>query len=406
MNVYAGPPRAITRVTLRLVPLTPIHIGDGTEWRPDEYFIDEPAPVGPRYNEFGEEIEEAQTTAPAMLCRFDQQAATRAMTAAQRNSFTEALDRGDLREAAKVLREAGRNHVLDRIPLSAASKSDLQEAMKNPLRGGAVKPFIRSGGRPYIPGSSIKGAFRTALASAALPREQRKPDEWTHKDALEAAFGLKEGRTETDPLRFLFVSDAELPEGATLIDKAEVIKQSDAHAGRGIQMHYEVTKSLSSSSEAPAFSVTVAIDERANQAGTVARPQARFDLFRILMVARHFHSILFKEETRRFFEGPTKQLLTGKIRGHLGPADELPISQDRWNERFLLLRLGRFGHFESKSLEGVRRGHFPQARDRAKKIRQPGEWGTTRTVTHDGKNNPIPFGWVIGWVVKKERLPC
>ncbi len=42
MNVYAGPPRAMTRVTLRLVPLTPVHIGDGTEWRPDEYLIDAP----------------------------------------------------------------------------------------------------------------------------------------------------------------------------------------------------------------------------------------------------------------------------------------------------------------------------------------------------------------------------
>jgi hypothetical protein len=71
---------------------------------------------------------------------------------------------------------------------------------------------------------------------------------------------------------------------------------------------------------------------------------------------------------------------------------------------FVLLRLGRFGHFESKSLEHVRRGHVPQARERDRKIRQPGEWGSTRTVTrlHDG--TPIPFGWVLGYEKDYEIL--
>jgi CRISPR-associated protein Csm5 len=415
------------------VPLTPIHIGDGTEWRPDEYFVEEPAAPARRYDEFGEEIEESRPTEPRMLCRFDQQAAMRAMTPVQRNQFATALDRGDLSGAAELLRLAGRAHVLDgmRLRLSQASANDLSLAMENPLRReGAVKPFIRSGGAPFIPGSSIKGAFRTALASAALPRGQREASEWDHASAIAAAFGLDPHRTETDPLRFLFVSDARLPDDATVIDKTEVIKSGGRRREPPIQEHYERTKALAIENEDLEIRVSLALDARAARPeGGIRRAEACFDLARLLKCLRSFHTQLFKEELTRFFEGPTKKLLTDWLRAHTGPNKEPPFSSQGYAPGFVLLRLGRFGHFESKSLEGVRRGHFPQARDRNQRIREPNAWGVTRTITRDAKDNParregaegsqvtrtitrdakdnpIPFGWVIGWVVQEETQPC
>jgi CRISPR-associated protein Csm5 len=392
MNAYAGPMRAITRVTLRLVPLTPIHIGDGTEWRPDEYFIDK-----------------------QKLCCFDQQAAMRSMRAVQRIQFATALNGGDLVRAAEVLRQAGRDlqqagraHPLNSIQLSQASERELRQAMTNPLRGGAVKPFIRSGGAPFIPGSSIKGAFRTALASAALPRGQRQASEWKHASAMAAAFGLDPHRTETDPLRFLSVSDARLPDDATVIDKAEMIKIADKGHSKGIQIHYERTKALAIENEAPEICVSLALDARAARPeGGIGRAEACFDLDRLLSRLREFHKRLFDEEMKRFFEGPTKKLLTDRLLEHTGPNKEPPLSSQGYAPGFVLLRLGRFGHFESKSLEGVRRGHFPQAKDRNQRTRAPNEWGLTRTITREAKNTPpIPFGWVIGWVVNKEERPC
>jgi hypothetical protein len=408
MNAYVGPMRAITRVTLRLVPLTPIHIGDGTEWRPDEYFLEEPAAPGRRYDEFGEQIEESRPKGPSMLCRFDQQAAMRSMTEVQQKQFTTALDGGDLLGAAKLLRQAGRDHVLDRIRLSQASERELRQAMTNPLRGGAVKPFIRSGGAPLIPGSSIKGAFRTALASAALPRGQPQASDWKHESAMAAAFGLDPNSTETDPLRFLSVSDARLPDGATVIDKAEVIKMADEGHAKGIQMHYERTKALAIENEDPEICVSLALDARAARPdGGIRRAEACFDLERLLNRLRSFHTRLFNEEMKRFFEGPTKRLLMDRLRAHTGPNKEPPFSSQGYAPGFVLLRLGRFGHFESKSLEGVRRGHFPQAKDRNQKTRAPNAWGLTRTITREAKNTPpIPFGWVIGWVVQEEARPC
>jgi CRISPR-associated protein Csm5 len=386
MNVYAGPPRALTRITLRLVPLTPIHIGDGTEMRLDEYLLDGGA-----------------------LCRFDQAKAMRAMTPPQRRAFQQALDSSRLGEAAKALREAGSDAIIERIPISPRSTAELKTAFDNPLsRSGQVKPFVRSGGKPYIPGSSIKGAFRTALASAALPREGRPADSWTHETALQAAFGLDSNRTETDPLRFLYVSDAFLPEGATLIDKTEVVKPggepaSAPRGGGGIQMHYERTLSLMDEDNPPDFDVALDVDGRASSAGGVRRAEARFDARAALSRLRAFHVGLFNAEMKRFFEGNTKQRLLRALLAHRDPAGRQPLHQQAWNPDFVLLRLGRFGHFESKSLEGVRRGHFPQARNPADKTHPPNAWGATRTVIRDAKGNPIPFGWVIGWVVKEER---
>jgi CRISPR-associated protein Csm5 len=389
------------------VPLTPIHIGDGTEWRPDEYFLEEPAAPGRRYDEFGEQIEESRPKGPSMLCRFDQQAAMRSMTEVQQKQFTTALDGGDLLGAAKLLRQAGRDHVLDRIRLSQASERELRQAMTNPLRGGAVKPFIRSGGAPLIPGSSIKGAFRTALASAALPRGQPQASDWKHESAMAAAFGLDPNSTETDPLRFLSVSDARLPDGATVIDKAEVIKMADEGHAKGIQMHYERTKALAIENEDPEICVSLALDARAARPdGGIRRAEACFDLERLLNRLRSFHTRLFNEEMKRFFEGPTKRLLMDRLRAHTGPKNELPFSAQGYAPGFVLLRLGRFGHFESKSLEGVRQGYVPQAKKEAEKHRPPNAWGVTRTITRDAENNPIPFGWVIGWVVQEESRPC
>ncbi|MBW8269022.1 RAMP superfamily CRISPR-associated protein [Caldovatus aquaticus] len=404
MNVYAGPPRAMTRVTLRLVPLTPVHIGDGTEMRLDEYLLEGPRRAGRRYDEFGEEIEEQAAEAPPMLCRFDQAKAMRAMTPAQRSAFQRALDAGQFGEAAQALREAGRGAIVERIPISPRSAAELTKAFDDPLsRSGQVKPFVRSGGKPYIPGSSIKGAFRTALASAALPRDREPPGGWRHESALEAAFGLDPRDTTTDPLRFLHVSDAFLPEGATLIDRVEVMDRKNPEAGK-MQMHYERTRALTDGAQAPAFTVSLEVDGRARESACVAHQAARFGAAQLLARCRAFHVKLFNEELKRFFEGTaeTRSKLLQRLRGHVADGRP-PFTQQGWDADFVLLRLGRFGHFESKSLEGVRRGHFPQAKNPADRIRRPGEWGLTRTVTRDARGDPIPFGWVIGWVVKEER---
>jgi CRISPR-associated protein Csm5 len=393
------PTRSLTRLTLRLVPLSPVHVGDGTELRPDEYLLED-TQERRRYDEHGEEIEEPRASPPmARLARFNPAEAMRRMPEPERQRFRQALDTGKLADVSRLLREAGKRCVVERIPVSSRSLADLRTAIEHPdARSGQVKPFVRTGGRPYIPGSSVKGAFRTALASAALPREAGAADTWTHETAMAAALGVSPADTSTDPLRFLHVSDAMLPGGATLIDRAEVFHPRKRDT-RGMQLHYERTKSLMDGGEAPEFQITLTVDSRARNPGLVTREGARFDARSLLAQLFVFHFKLFREENKRFFP-ETAKLLEQGIRSHRSPSGKPVIADGKWDPDFFLFRLGRFGHFESKSLEEVRRGHVPQAKDQ--KIRPPGAWGATRTVTRDANEKPIPFGWVIGWVTGQE----
>jgi CRISPR-associated protein Csm5 len=218
---------------------------------------------------------------------------------------------------------------------------------------------------------------------------------------LQAAFGLDPTDTSTDPLRFLHVSDAFLPEASTLIDKTEVIKRGGAPAtapgGRGgIQMHYERTRARSDNPQ----------DRSALDAVLMVFDGLGVDRRELFRVASRFHWNLWQRERELFFRdcvGTVEAMdrLLKQIRLPDGGTASERGFENATN--YVLLRLGRFGHFESKSLEGVRRGHFPQARNPADKVRQPNEWGSTRTITRDANGNPIPFGWVIGWVVKEER---
>jgi len=392
------PTRSLTRLTLRLVPLSPVHVGDGTELTPDEYLLEETKNQR-RYDEHGEEIEEAGGGQPqACLARFDPAEAMRLMPEPERQRFRQALDAGRLADVAKALRSAGTRCIIERIPVSSRSLADLRKAIEQPdARSGQVKPFVRTGGRPYIPGSSVKGAFRTALASFALPREERAREQWTHETAMEAALGVSRTDTSTDPLRFLHVADSFLPQAATVIDLADVFRPYNPGA-KGPLLHYERTKALTDGDDAPEFQITLWVDSRAKDPGSVARPNARYDARSLLSHLFRFHFVIFREEGKRFFP-ETAKFLEQKIRAQRSPSGKPVIADGKWDPDFFLFRLGRFGHFESKSLEEVRRGHVPQKKD---KILPPGAWGATRTVTRDGKENPIPFGWVLGWITGQE----
>ncbi len=87
--------------------------------------------------------------------------------------------------------------------------------MKNPSSDKQIMEFVRTGYcQPIIPGSSIKGAFRTAIISAlaALKREypQKGDFEFRLLDAMSDTDRYKKDITK-DPLKYIKFSDAPLP---------------------------------------------------------------------------------------------------------------------------------------------------------------------------------------------------
>lgn len=253
----------MTTVLFHAVPLTPIHIGDGTTLCPEEFVI----------------------RGDALVC-FDATLVIASMRPEARTRFLAALDRGELKAAqAELHKGAQKEHEIERIAIGPHSKKELSKAIADPAqRKGLASMFIRTANQPYVPGSSLKGAFRTALIDAFAHDEQ-------HHARVESALGHKvrslpasqkatgdlsnalqhlaldcpPGETERDPLRWLSISDGLLPRHGTRVDQVSV-GWKDGQAPK-MQLHVERLRSFADQTGATiaSFPVTLSVTDRERQ---------------------------------------------------------------------------------------------------------------------------------------------
>lgn len=207
---------------ITLTPLTPLHIGDGSQLEAYEYVV-----VNGRFHRLSLE---------RMLAR---------LTPSERESVNRYLER-DLVGLRRFVREHFSPTIAE---YQAAASPRFQEVYEEKLAQAQnqliVFPFLRSMGRPLIPGSSLKGALRTAildhLIAAPVPSNQRA-------DELEARtlgyMGDKRPHIPDDPLKGLRISDVSIPEELIIAEQVETKKKE---AGQledlSIQILREVTAS-------------------------------------------------------------------------------------------------------------------------------------------------------------------
>ncbi len=368
--------------------VTPVHVGAGETWTKQDYVVRD-----------------------GKLCRIDPARVVARMDPVRRREFERAVDRGDLQGAHCILAEAvDADDILERIPLGPRARQELEQAQKDARRWGEVMPFIRTGGRPFIPGSSIKGAIRTALLNAVVQARGLGPAKQviagagarTSDRLQEWAFGYDGRHTEQDPFRFVEVGDVPLPDGATRIDRV-VNWNPKAEESQGIQMHVErLACRLEGTVRVP---LTIRLDlgrleaARRCDAGPGHRRTPSFPLTEagIRKAVKAFYAARYRWERDRFFEEQARfldSMFAVKIGNGTLSLDELLKRDD-----FLLLRVGRFTQFESKSVDDLRRGYAPQRRRTIPE-------GSTRNVmdvqlrTSQGKtvHRRLPFGWVLVWL--------
>lgn len=393
--------------------MTPVHVGDGTVITPEGYRL-------------------SRRGARDFLERFDPPAVIARMSDAARDQYVTALAKGGLKQAQEMLRKAaGEADIRERIGVSSRSLSEIEESLRNPLRRGEIRPFVRSGDTPIVPGSSIKGALRTALLAAeakmanvqqiAADLKRAKPGKTgaLSNELQKKAFNFEAGRTEQDPLRDLSVADVVLEGGSTLIDRSQVANlDKDGRIKPGsegkIQLHIERLASVADDGAFPTrpFALTVAtpsgeaLGERQEKAASRAsgrdratpRRSVTFDAVR--KAANAFHADLWFEERDRFYKGTGTEELLDKLLAAFGlPADREKLLSALEAKGAWLLRLGRFAHFESKSVavDGERRG------EKRGKKGPNGEFMPARFMDHGGSRTVavgedgrlLPFGWVL-----------
>lgn len=374
--------------------LTPIHVGSGVEIDPLQFALHD-----------------------GFLLRFHPAQLIGQLSDTDRQRFMDLVDRGDI----KGLQRFFRSHVKpeDGVLKVGASERFQQEFSQ---KAGEVDRSFRVGmmprnpvnGRALLPGSSIKGAIRTAVVNYFANDVDPQTKSRVHSRVAqahpkekgtvleEAALNRSSRETERDVFRLVRVQDVELPDASTRIDR--VMNWNPHKPGsENIQMWVERLVSLADSWKAPSFEVSIEIDldkmrraEVARLLGRMLDPKVVFDACnrfywgRMVAEADKFHGRKSNGAAWRKIHGrfPRARLPEGK-EFIVDPSTPYWFADNQKRKR-VLLRVGRFSHFESLSVDELRQGYNIQAR---RPIR---DMGSTRTLCDMENGGPaMPFGWLI-----------
>jgi len=361
----------------RAVPLTPVHIGTGDGIAPEEYLLINNAMV-----------------------RFNPSLVLAKMTARERAEYEDMLDKGKLPDALQRMRGKARqcqDAWMYTTAIGAGSSQALSAVLANPERRGEVMPLPRNAetGDVVIPGSAIKGALRTAVLSflfqgdaSGNPRlradwEARVKTDDGHSlrhlssELQQSVFGYREREMERDPFRMIRVDDARVPASQVRVDRCEVV-QRDGEAAKmfGVQMHFERLLSLADGVSNVGFEVSISVDDQRLKDPRVAELFGRKVGWDLLCASLDgFYRGRFNAELEQFEKLYSPQVFTPAVMGMFG--------------RGCVVRIGRFSHFESLSVDGLRRGENRKTHGPIYGM------GASRTVCELAGGRKAPFGWVI-----------
>jgi len=206
-----------------LTPLTPLHIGAGEEIEAYEYVITD------------------------RLYKFNLGAFITALEPNEQEEFLRLVETSILR-----MRDFIRQHedlAQQYAQFSAAVSSEAKqvyEARITKAEGDpTINPFIKSFHRPYIPGSALKGALRTALLYHAMDKDN---PERNARRLEQAAFRFR--RIQEDPFRAFKVGDGSALESRTHVRAVAVNTQRASQWSKDVDVLVEtVPGALSDAAE-------------------------------------------------------------------------------------------------------------------------------------------------------------
>lgn len=379
---------------LLLIPLTPVHVGGGEEAKlnPEDYRLSADGHV-------------ERISVRAVLARLEP---------AMRANFLKQFGSSPELFIGELQKRANGDDVLERILISPESAKSVDLGGEGHGRRNQIDAFYRSGGAPVLPGSSLKGALRTAWLRTlweTLPAERARfvrPDrpEWSRMSRGERSreaqalernlFGLAGGKsaTDTDPMRDVFVADAPLPANATRIDKVSTWKKGrdDYDFNPTGEIHRERLRAVTDGGTPPLIPIRIGL-----RSGSVRDGRRKLDpdakhhsrhapdsIGALLAALETQHRALWDRELERFFSGPAGE----RMRSAIAPFDKF-LRGDA-SPKAALIRLGWGGHAEAKSLAPIRLIERPQARG-------DGKFATEGSARHivDLEGHPVSFGWAL-----------
>lgn len=395
----------LTTHRLHLTPLSPIHIGCGEDFEPTNYVIDD-----------------------GLLYGFDPSRA--ALNEVQRNKLTDVARRGSIAGIQRFFSEnaaAFKPHAHVVMPVCAGVAAKYKETIgkaatieasgKPVFNKQEIERHVYTGAlqQPFIPGTSFKGALRTAWLDE-LNAEQR-PQENTSKSTTAMENRLLGGDFQTSPLRLLKVADlmpTREPEREVLFavnrkkrlamkDGVEVKPDRDLSARKDCVLHGQY-RLFSADVTLPALLQHVgATDSKGKPATPHAEhltPQGSVDLRRLAQQCNQYHLQRLRRELavldgRGLVNPDWKRSIALLLSSHSALGKKLQAGDA------FLVRIGRYGSADSKTLTGegvasikIMEGKGPDGKNKFS------FQSTTKTVWLAAQNDTdqkhlIPFGWAV-----------
>jgi hypothetical protein len=262
--------------------------------------------------------------------------------------------------------------VTARIPIDSGNLlKDYKKAIaeSNPENQVLVSPMPRNEvtGEAYLPGSSLKGAIRTAVANRFV-----KKANVTAKD-VRGRFDYNQkifGRITEDPMRNLTISDLPLGDRSTaIVEPSEIsISRGDKQEFKG---YVEAALSRAHTGEDREYPLRLLLKPFTLHGEKV-------DAAFLIDALYGFYVPKYREEYRKFYRNGASE----KVPRALVPVNRA-VASLKTNEA--VVRVGHYSHVECVTLDDVR-----NPRTRLGKDGKFLPWGTTRTLA----NGLLPFGWV------------
>lgn len=265
--------------------------------------------------------------------------------------------------------------ILGSIPVKSATViSTYHKAIKDKIsENQAIVNFMTRNeltGAPYIPGSSIKGAMRTAIANrfvtaAGVTKNNKRK---IFKPRFEPDYNEKIfGNPNNDPMKNLKMADIPLNDFGSFIYEAQEHSHKPDKTPKG---GFEASASLCELDTPVVLPLHFSLKNFTLFNNTI-------DLQFLVDALYDFYMPKLIQEHEKFYSGPD----AAEIRQAMAP---LNLAAVKLNTNESLIRIGHFSHVECVTLDHVR---DPQTRRGKDGKLLP--WGMTRTLA----NGLYPFGW-------------
>ena len=346
----------MSKYKINAEPITAVHIGTGNTLSPLEYYIVE------KEENFYE------------LNRFKTERIISSLSKDKRQTFEKLLDENDIIKIQKFINNnINDDHILYSCQVSKSVYLKYKEELYNMDNQLLIEEIYRDqrSFNPVIPGSSIKGAIRTAILSKLGETINRLNPRYPEKDIL----GFDDAKN--DPFRGLQISDCEIFGNnkeyvSDFINFKENRNNSDDFAS--MQMFNEQIRGEILKGDANG-TFEVIINEKllsiSISTGRWNPIKLSFSITDIMLACNNFYAQQFENEFKQFYEKSKYQDLR----------EQIELIKERINylkDNECIIRLGKFSQVESVTINKHRNPWNTKG------------FGKTRTLTEE----KFPIGWL------------